>query len=90
MPDYFEMFTVLMSKLSYQIKKIKSEEMENKELALEFKDEDEARTILELARYANVHTQLPLTVRSISLLPRAVRANPPTQGFGVRYSVSAP
>ena len=28
MPDYFEMFTVLMSKLSYQIKKIKSEEME--------------------------------------------------------------
>ena len=30
-------------------------------LELEFKDEDEARTILELARYANVHTQLPLT-----------------------------
>ena len=28
MPDYFEMFTVLMSKLSYQIKKINSEEME--------------------------------------------------------------
>lgn len=30
-------------------------------LELEFKDEDEARNILELARYANVHTQLPLT-----------------------------
>ena len=30
-------------------------------LELEFLDEDEARTILELARYANVHTQLPLT-----------------------------
>jgi len=30
-------------------------------LELEFQDEDEARTVLELARYANVHTQLPLT-----------------------------
>lgn len=30
-------------------------------LELEFKDEEEARNILELARYANVHTQLPLT-----------------------------
>lgn len=30
-------------------------------LELEFKDEHEARTILELARYANVHTQKPLT-----------------------------
>ena len=30
-------------------------------LELEFHDEDEARNILELARYANVHTQLPLT-----------------------------
>lgn len=29
-------------------------------LALEFHDEDEARNILELARCANVHTQLPL------------------------------
>lgn len=29
-------------------------------LELEFHDEDEARTILELARYANVHTQKPL------------------------------
>lgn len=29
-------------------------------LELEFHDEDEARNILELARYANVHTQLPL------------------------------
>ncbi len=28
-------------------------------LELEFKDEDEARNILELARYANVHTQKP-------------------------------
>ena len=30
-------------------------------LELEFKDEDEARNILELARYANVHTQKPVT-----------------------------
>lgn len=30
-------------------------------LELEFHDEDEARNILELARYANVHTQHPLT-----------------------------
>lgn len=30
-------------------------------LELEFKDEDEARNVLELARYANVHTQKPLT-----------------------------
>lgn len=30
-------------------------------LELEFKDEHEARNILELARYANVHTQKPLT-----------------------------
>ncbi len=30
-------------------------------LELEFKDEYEARNILELARYANVHTQQPLT-----------------------------
>ena len=30
-------------------------------LELEFKDEDEARNILELARYANVHKQKPLT-----------------------------
>lgn len=30
-------------------------------LELEFKDEYEARNILELARYANVHTQKPLT-----------------------------
>ena len=30
-------------------------------LELEFEDEDEARNILELARYANVHTQKPLT-----------------------------
>lgn len=29
-------------------------------MELEFHDEDEARNILELARYANVHTQLPL------------------------------
>ena len=29
-------------------------------LEIEFKDEDEARNILELARYANVHTQKPL------------------------------
>ncbi len=30
-------------------------------LEIEFRDEDEARNILELARYANVHTQKPLT-----------------------------
>ncbi|MDR1168210.1 MAG: hypothetical protein LBK53_04880 [Heliobacteriaceae bacterium] len=30
-------------------------------LELEFKDENEARNILELVRYANVHTQKPLT-----------------------------
>ena len=30
-------------------------------LELEFKDEHEARNILELVRYANVHTQKPLT-----------------------------
>lgn len=30
-------------------------------LELEFKDENEAKNILELARYANVHTQKPLT-----------------------------
>jgi homocitrate synthase NifV len=30
-------------------------------LELEFHDDDEARNILELARYANVHTQKPLT-----------------------------
>ena len=30
-------------------------------LELEFHDEDEARNILELCRYANVHTQRPLT-----------------------------
>ncbi len=30
-------------------------------LEIEFKDEEEARNILELARYANVHTQKPLT-----------------------------
>ena len=30
-------------------------------MELEFQDEEEARNILELARYANVHTQKPLT-----------------------------
>ena len=35
--------------------------MLTKNLELEFHDEDEARNILELARYANVHTQKPLT-----------------------------
>ena len=30
-------------------------------LEIKFQDEDEARNILELARYANVHTQKPLT-----------------------------
>ena len=32
-----------------------------KNIELEFHDEDEARNILELCRYANVHTQQPLT-----------------------------
>ena len=35
--------------------------MNYQNLELEFKDEEEARNILELARYANVHTQKPLT-----------------------------
>lgn len=37
-------------------------------MALEFKDEDEARNILELARYANVHTQKPLTQSELKFI----------------------
>ena len=37
-------------------------------LELEFKDEDEARNILELARYANVHTQKPLTQSELKFI----------------------
>ena len=37
-------------------------------LELEFHDEDEARNILELARYANVHTQKPLTTSELKFL----------------------
>jgi isopropylmalate/homocitrate/citramalate synthase len=37
-------------------------------LELEFKDEDEARNILELARYANVHTQRPVTDSELKFL----------------------
>lgn len=37
-------------------------------LEIEFHDEQEARTILELARYANVHTQLPLTVSELKFI----------------------
>lgn len=37
-------------------------------LELEFHDEDEARNILELARYANVHTQLPLTASELKFI----------------------
>ena len=37
-------------------------------LELEFKDEEEARNILELARYANVHTQKPLTKSELKFI----------------------
>ena len=37
-------------------------------LEIEFKDEDEARNILELARYANVHTQKPLTKSELKFI----------------------
>ncbi len=39
-------------------------------LEVEFKDEDEARKILELARYANVHTQKPLTDDELLFIAR--------------------
>ncbi len=37
-------------------------------LEIEFKDEHEARNILELARYANVHTQKPLTSSELKFI----------------------
>ena len=37
-------------------------------LELEFKDEHEARNILELVRYANVHTQKPLTTSELKFI----------------------
>ncbi len=37
-------------------------------LEIEFEDEDEARNILELARYANVHTQKPLTSSELKFI----------------------
>ena len=37
-------------------------------LEIEFKDEQEARTVLELARYANVHTQQPLTSSELKFI----------------------
>lgn len=37
-------------------------------LEIEFKDEHEARNILELARYANVHTQQPLTSSELKFI----------------------
>ena len=37
-------------------------------LEIEFKDEHEARNILELARYANVHTQKPLTESELKFI----------------------
>ncbi len=37
-------------------------------LELEFHDDDEARNILELCRYANVHTQLPLTQSELKFI----------------------
>lgn len=45
-------------------------------LEIEFKDEEEARKILELARYANVHTQLPLVddeIRFIAKYPEQAK-----------------
>ena len=37
-------------------------------MKIEFKDENEARNILELARYANVHTQKPLTESELKFI----------------------
>ena len=37
-------------------------------MEIEFKDENEARNILELARYANVHTQKPLTESELKFI----------------------
>ncbi len=37
-------------------------------MEIEFHDEDEARNILELARYANVHTQKPLTQSELKFI----------------------
>ena len=37
-------------------------------LEIEFRDENEARNILELARYANVHTHKPLTERELKFI----------------------
>ncbi len=37
-------------------------------MEIEFQDEDEARNILELARYANVHTQKPLTQSELKFI----------------------
>jgi homocitrate synthase NifV len=45
-------------------------------LEIEFKDEEEAKKILELARYANVHTQLPLVddeIRFIAKYPEQAK-----------------
>jgi homocitrate synthase NifV len=41
-------------------------------MEIEFRNEDEAFDILELVRYANVHTQKPLTDREL----RFIAANP--------------
>jgi homocitrate synthase NifV len=46
------------------------------ELEIEFKDDEEARKVLELARYANVHTQKPLTkdeLRFIATYPEQAK-----------------
>ncbi|MDR0292306.1 MAG: homocitrate synthase [Elusimicrobium sp.] len=37
-------------------------------LSIEFKDDEEARNILELARYANVHTQFPLVESELKFI----------------------
>ncbi|MDI6780995.1 MAG: homocitrate synthase [bacterium] len=39
-------------------------------LEIEFKNEDEAHKILELVRYANVHTQKPLTVSELKFIAK--------------------
>ncbi len=39
-------------------------------MEIEFKDDAEAETVLELARYANVHTQKPLTAHELRFIAR--------------------
>ena len=39
-------------------------------MEIEFKNEKQAREILELARYANVHTQLPLVADELKFIAK--------------------